>query len=154
MVIIQTDIFHPGKTLEQFAHHHDQMGALVSFTGHVRGRTSEGIAIHTLELEHYPGFTESEIEKIEAQAHKRWPHINSLIIHRYGILHPQEPIVFVATQAPHRQAAFDSASFLMDYLKIKAPFWKKEQRADGHVWIEPRQDDYQAQKSWTDDSRH
>ncbi|MBC6402325.1 MAG: molybdenum cofactor biosynthesis protein MoaE [Hyphomonadaceae bacterium] len=118
-------------------------GAVVCFTGHVRGFAKDK-SVNALELDHYSGYTESEIAKIRDTAHRRWPGIESLIIHRYGRMIPGEPIVFVAVTSEHRQAVFEAATYLMDHLKTSAPFWKKEIRSDGTVWIEPTDADYAA----------
>ncbi|NNE57347.1 MAG: molybdenum cofactor biosynthesis protein MoaE [Hellea sp.] len=144
MIAVQSKIFDPGAELNLFMKGRTDKGAVVSFTGHVRG----GGDVTALELEHYPGYTEAEIEKIEASALLKWPGIESRIIHRFGKLHPGEPIVFVAVCAAHRKDAFEAASFLMDYLKTGAPFWKKEIRAGQEVWIEPKATDYAARRGW------
>lgn len=151
MIRVQSDIFDPGAELNGFTRSHTDMGAVVSFTGHVRDNAyhiSNPVSVTTVHLEHYPGYTQGQIEAIEQQACARWPGIRSLIIHRYGDLSPGEPIVFVAIASPHRATAFEAASFLMDYLKTDAPFWKKEVRADGSHWIEPKESDKQARQSW------
>ena len=142
-------MFDPGAELNTFMEGQTDKGAAVSFTGHVR--VDEGVTV--LELEHYPGYTESEIRKIEAKALSRWPDIDSHIIHRFGQMKPGEPIVFVAVCSAHRKDAFDAASFLMDYLKTGAPFWKKEisQDVEGEkeTWIEPKASDYAAKQGWS-----
>ena len=104
--------------------------------------------VTTLELEHYAGFTESEIEKIEAQAHARWDNIRTLIIHRFGRLNPGDPIVMVAVASAHRKTAFDAAMFLMDYLKTDAPFWKKEINVESEAWVEQKASDLDAAGQW------
>jgi len=117
------------------------IGALVSFTGIVRGASQ-------LELEHYPGMTEKALVEIEAKAVARWDLRASLIVHRYGVLLPGEQIVLVAAAAGHRQAAFEAAEFMMDYLKSEAPFWKKEGvGADAH-WVDARVEDGVAMGRW------
>jgi len=146
MVVVQAESFDPGQTLNNFMKGRTDKGAVVSFTGHVRGEDD----ISTLELEHYPGYTETEIAKIEQEALTRWPGIETYIIHRFGPMRPGEPIVFVAACSAHRAEAFEAASFLMDYLKTGAPFWKKETRGDKEVWIEPKASDYAAQKQWNE----
>ncbi len=123
------------------------IGAIVTFTGRVRGGEG-GVAAMT--LEHYPGMTEAELSRIEAEAHSRWPLQASLIVHRVGELKPGDNIVLVATASAHRQAAFEAAGFLMDYLKTRAPFWKKETDASGNaVWVEARQSDDSAARRWS-----
>jgi len=144
MIRVQADIFDPGAELNGFMKDRTDKGAAVSFTGHVRGQ--DGVT--TLELEHYPGFTEAEIAKIEQEALTRWSGIETHIIHRHGPMSPGEPIVFVAVCAAHRKDAFEAASFLMDYLKTGAPFWKKEISPGKEIWIEPKDSDYAAKESW------
>lgn len=119
-------------------------GAVASFVGLVRG--GDGIA--ALELEHYPGFTEAEIARIEAAARARFDLIDTRIVHRYGAMKPGEPIVLVAASSKHRRDALQAVDFLMDYLKTDAPFWKREIGADGAQWIEPRADDRIARAAW------
>lgn len=123
------------------------IGAVVSFTGLVRETTEAG-AIEALELEHYPGMTEQALEDIVAEARDRWPLQNLRLIHRYGAMAPGEGIVMVLTASRHRQAAFQAAEFLMDYLKTKAPFWKKETGAHGGAWVDARESDDAATKRW------
>ena len=124
------------------------IGAIVTFTGTVRGATKAG-DITSMTLEHYPGMTEAELERVEAQAHGRWPLQGTTIIHRTGDLAPGDNIVLVVTASRHRQAAFESAEFLMDYLKSKAPFWKKETDVDGDgSWVDARESDEDALGRW------
>ena len=104
--------------------------------------------LRSMTLEHYPGMTERQLEKIDAEAHRRWPLEASLIVHRYGRLEPGEPIVLTITASAHRQAAFDSCNFLMDWLKTEAPFWKREEGADGERWVAAREDDDEARERW------
>jgi molybdopterin synthase catalytic subunit len=121
------------------------VGAIVTFTGRVRG---EG-GISALTLEHYPGMTEAELERIEAEAQSRWPLEASLVLHRIGELEPGDNIVLVVTVSAHRSAAFEAACFLMDYLKTRAPFWKKETDSSGNeVWVEAREGDEKAARRW------
>lgn len=123
------------------------IGATVAFTGFCR---DEGGTLAALELEHYPGMAEAEIARIAGEAAERWPLLGLTVIHRYGRIVPGEPIVLVLTASAHRAAAFDAASFLMDFLKTRAPFWKKEHRADGDAagWVSVRQADDQAAGRW------
>ncbi|MBX3508131.1 molybdenum cofactor biosynthesis protein MoaE [Parvibaculum sp.] len=116
------------------------IGAVVTFSGIVRDVP--------LELEHYPGMTEKELARIEAEAHRRWPLQASLILHRTGRLLPGDNIVLVIAASAHRQAAFEAASFLMDYLKTRAPFWKKEERNGEAHWVDARESDDEAMKKW------
>ena len=122
----------------------DDIGALVAFTGLVRGGE-----IRAMTLEHYPGMTERALAAIEDEARRRWPLKASLIVHRVGRLLPGEPIVLVAAASESRHAAFAAASFLMDYLKTDAPFWKCEERADGTSnWVDARESDGAAKARW------
>jgi molybdopterin synthase catalytic subunit len=99
-------------------------------------------------LEHYPGMTEKMLARIDAEAHRRWPLDASLVVHRYGRMEPGERIVLVATASAHRQAAFDSCQFLIDWLKTKAPFWKLEETPDGGRWVDARDSDDAAAQRW------
>jgi molybdopterin synthase catalytic subunit len=119
-------------------------GAIVTFVGVVR---RDG-GLSSMTLEHYPGMTEREIARHVEQAQMRWPGIEVRIVHRVGSLTPGENIVLVAVAAAHRQAAFEAAQFLMDYLKTRAPFWKLEERPDATGWVEARQSDEQAVSRW------
>lgn len=123
------------------------IGAVVAFTGLCR---DEGRRLAALELEHYPGMAEAEIGRIAAQAQSRWPLLGLTIIHRFGRIIPGEEIVLVLTASAHRQAAFEAASFLMDYLKTHAPFWKREHLKDGAVgaWVEAKEADDRAAERW------
>ena len=123
------------------------VGAIVTFTGIVRDKAEHPDLI-AMTLEHFPGMTEQEIQTIIDQARERWPLRAVRVIHRVGRLLPQENIVFVGTASAHRQAAFDSASFIMDYLKTNAPFWKKEETPAGASWVEARDDDDKALEKW------
>ena len=116
----------------------------------MRGGEGE-TAITQMTLEHYPGMTEAELERIETEAQRRWPLQASLVIHRHGTLRPGDNIVLVVTASRHRQAAFEAAEFLMDFLKTQAPFWKKETRADGSGgWVDARECDDTALTRWQD----
>lgn len=145
---MQTDPFEAGALLTAFADGRVNVGAIVSFTGLAREAT-DGAAVANLELDAYPGFTEPAIAAMEAAARERFPVQDLLIVHRYGPILPGEAIVFVAAAAEHRRAAFEAADFLMDYLKTRAPFWKKETGPDGERWIEPRPSDYDDVERWS-----
>lgn len=123
------------------------LGAVVTFSGLCR---DEAGRLSALELEHYPGMAEGEIARIAAEAVSRWALQGLTVIHRYGRIAPGENIVLVAAASSHRQAAFEAADFLMDYLKSRAPFWKKEHRADGSAgdWVEAKESDEQAATRW------
>ncbi|HLD68092.1 MAG TPA: molybdopterin synthase catalytic subunit MoaE [Pseudomonas sp.] len=139
--------FDPGAELN--ALHADQVGvgAVVGFVGYVRD-FNEGRDVSGMFLEHFPGMTENALAKIAEEAGQRWPLLNIEIIHRIGRLEPGEPIVFVGTSSAHREAAFEACAFVMDYLKTRAPFWKKEDTADGPRWVEGRASDQQAAQRW------
>ena len=120
-----------------------EAGALVTFSGVVRGDD-----VTAMTLEHYPGMTEAALAEIEAEACARWSLSASLIIHRVGRLLPGEQIMMVAAASRHRKAAFEAAEFLMDYLKTRAPFWKKEETAEGARWVDAREADDAAAARW------
>ena len=142
---VQTEPFDLGVELQTFGQGRSDIGAQVSFTGIVRD--DSGSLDHML-IEHYPGMTQSAIAEIEAEAVARWSLCDSLIIHRYGPLKPGEQIMMVATAAPHRADAFSAEEFLMDYLKSRAPFWKKEVSASGTTWVAAKADDEDALSRW------
>jgi molybdopterin synthase catalytic subunit len=125
---------------------HD-IGAVVTFTGLVR-EVVKGAADQSMTLEHYPGMTERALGAIEAEAQARWPLAGSTIIHRIGRLAPGDDIVLVVTASRHRQAAFEAAAFLMDYLKTRAPFWKKEETDGSGAWVDARESDDEAAARW------
>jgi molybdopterin synthase catalytic subunit len=137
--------FDPGAELSAFTAGRSETGAVATFTGIARAEQGK-TAI--LELEAYPGFTEAEIAKIAEQARDRFALHDLAILHRVGKIGPGEPIVFVATAAGHRRAAFEACDFLMDYLKSRAPFWKKEHGPDGPRWIEPTAQDHADRERW------
>ena len=124
------------------------VGAVVTFTGICRA-DEKGAPIAALTLEHYPGMAEAEIARHVEEARARWPLLGVTIIHRHGRLKPGEVIVLVATASSHRQAAFAAASFLMDYLKTRAPFWKKVETASGTDWVEAKAIDDAAAARWS-----
>jgi molybdopterin synthase catalytic subunit len=124
------------------------VGAVVTFTGICRG-TEAGEPIAALTLEHYPEMAEIEISRHVAEAERRWRLIGVRVVHRYGRLEPGENIVLVVTAAERRQDAFAAAEFLMDYLKTRAPFWKRVERADGSAWVAARDTDEEAAERWT-----
>ena len=126
------------------------VGAIVSFTGLVRGGAGED-AIDAMEIEHYPGMTARALDEIVAEAERRWPLSAVRVIHRHGRLAPGERIVLVLTASRHRNAAFEAAEFLMDYLKTRAPFWKKEHGSRGAAWVDARDTDDAAAARWKDD---
>ena len=149
MISLSDAPFDPAALLSAFAKGRSEVGAVATFTGLAR---AEGGEAQVLELEAYPGFTEAEIGKIAEQARQRFELDDLLIRHRVGQIAPGEPIVFVATAARHRRAAFEACDFLMDYLKSRAPFWKKEHGPDGARWIEPRDQDHEDIARWDKES--
>jgi molybdopterin synthase catalytic subunit len=144
-VTVQSAAFDPGAELSAFTAGVRGAGAVVSFTGLVR---DEGGALSGMEIEHYPGMTEKAITGIAEEAVGRWSLVDALVIHRHGRLSPGEAIMMVATAAPHRGDAFAAAEFLMDYLKSRAPFWKKELSAVGEAWVAAKDADEDALKRW------
>ena len=144
-VRVQSDPFDAGAELNSFAQDRTDVGAVVSFTGVVRDSLGD---LQEMLIEHYPGMTESAIAKIADEAVQRWALADVLVIHRYGPLKPGEPIMMVATASAHRAAAFEAADFLMDYLKSRAPFWKKEVTAKGAAWVAAKDADEDALKRW------
>jgi molybdopterin synthase catalytic subunit len=145
---VQREDFDPGAEAEALARGRTDVGAVVSFVGHCR---DEGGSLALLELEHYPGMAEQEVARAAAEAEARWPLLGAILIHRYGRIAPGERIVFVAVAASHRGAAFAAAEMLMDYLKTRAPFWKRAIRNDGAVegWIESKREDDQSAARWS-----
>jgi molybdopterin synthase catalytic subunit len=146
-VRIQAEDFDLSVEIARITHGRSDVGAVVTFTGLCR---DEGRQLSALELEHYPGMAEAEIQRIAAEAASRWPVIAIAAIHRIGKIAPGEKIVLVLAAAPHREAAFNAASFLMDFLKTSAPFWKREHLADGGVgeWVSAKDADDKARKRW------
>lgn len=138
--------FDPGAVLTSFTADNPGAGGVVSFTGIVRNVDSGGL--RHMEIEHYPGMTEAALADIRSRACARWPLIGALIVHRHGILRPGEVIMMVATAARHRADAFAAAEYLMDYLKSRAPFWKKEVTRDGAAWVASRDVDEIALDRW------
>jgi molybdopterin synthase catalytic subunit len=143
-VVVQPGAFDPGAEVTGFTRGVVGAGAVVSFTGLVR--PDDGLT--GMEIEHYPGMTERAISAILAEAARRWSLADGLVIHRHGALKPGEAIMMVATAAPHRGDAFAAAEFLMDYLKSRAPFWKKESRDGGATWVAARDSDEDALARW------
>ena len=145
MVRLQTEPFEAGALLTAFSSGRTETGAVVSFTGLARASAGD---VQWLELQAYLGFTDVEIEKMADAAKARFGLHDVLIVHRTGQIAPGEPIVFVATAAAHRREAFEAADHLMDYLKSRAPFWKKETGPTGERWIEPTARDHDDAARW------
>jgi molybdopterin synthase catalytic subunit len=144
---IQSESFDAAAETAVLTEGRADIGAVVAFTGLCR---DEGGTLSALELEHYPGMAEAEIARIAGEAEARWPLLGLTIIHRFGKIRPGEDIVLVLTASAHRRAAFEAAEFMMDYLKTRAPFWKREHLKDGTVgiWVEARSLDDEAADRW------
>lgn len=147
MIRVQEEDFDIAAEIAALTGGRKDIGAIAAFVGLVRDRAS-GESVTAMTLEHYPGMTERELARIEAEAHARWPLTGSAIVHRVGRLLPGDNIVLVITASAHRQAAFESAQFLMDYLKTQAPFWKTEETGESRQWVEARQSDDDAVSRW------
>jgi len=145
---IQESDFDVSREIAGLTEGRRDIGAVVSFTGICRG-SEDGAAIAALTLEHYPGMAEAEIARHAETAMARWPLTGIRVVHRVGRITPGENIVLVVTASKHRQAAFEAAEFLMDYLKANAPFWKRVDSADGASWVEARDHDDAAASRWT-----
>ncbi len=144
---IQTEDFDLTTEIVQLRANQPQVGAVVSFVGTVRDM-NEGLSVSEMTLEHYPGMTEKALEDIVQQAHLRWALIDTLVIHRVGPLRAMDQIVLVAVASAHRGEAFAACEFIMDYLKTKAPFWKKESTPQGERWVDARSADDAALAKW------
>jgi molybdopterin synthase catalytic subunit len=147
MIRVQTQDFDIGAEIATLRAGGHDAGAIVAFVGAVREMVKNG-AISAMTLEHYPSMTEKELERIEAEARERWPLLDTLIIHRVGRLQPGDNIVLVVTLSSHRQAAFEAAQFLMDYLKASAPFWKTEETPEGSHWVAAKESDEADAARW------
>ncbi|QJD58758.1 molybdopterin synthase catalytic subunit MoaE [Pseudomonas sp. gcc21] len=144
---VQTETFDPGQMLNALHGRHAGVGASVAFVGYVRD-FNDGEEVAGMLLEHYPGMTEKALQKITDEACRRWPLIRLDILHRVGRLKPGEPIVFVGVTSAHRDAAFQASHYVIDYLKTRAPFWKKEDTGAGPRWVEARDSDNVALDKW------
>jgi len=145
-VIVQSAVFDAGAELNAFAKDRPDVGAIVTFSGLVRDVPG---GLQGMEIEHYPGMTTKALEAIAAEAAARWDLADVLVIHRYGVLKATDPIMMVATASKHRADAFAAADFLMDYLKSRAPFWKKETTGEGTAWVAAKEEDETALDRWT-----
>ena len=148
-VRVQQADFDIGAEIAAFRRADPAIGAIASFIGLVRD-VNEGDAVRGMTLEHYPGMTEKALAGIIDEAKGRWDIIDALVIHRVGELKPLDQIVLVVVSGAHRGAAFAACEFIMDYLKTRAPFWKKEQTAQGTRWVEARTSDDQAAERWSE----
>jgi molybdopterin synthase catalytic subunit len=145
-VSVQSEFFDFSAEIKNFSETLGNIGALVTFTGIVRGQKSN--TLDYMFIEHYPGMTETQIKLIVEDAFKRWKICDVLVIHRYGKLEPGEPIMMVATAAEHRREAFEAAEYLMDYLKSRAPFWKKEVLNGEENWVDATSADEASLNRW------
>ncbi len=145
-VVVQEAPFDLGAEASGFAANRTDMGAIVTFTGVVRDLVDGDL--NAMEIEHYPGMTEAALTDIAQQAMDRWSLGDVLVIHRYGKLVPGDLIMMVATASPHRKDAFEAAEFLMDYLKSRAPFWKKEHSGSDASWVAAKDEDEDALSRW------
>lgn len=144
---VQSEDFEPEREAARLGEGDARVGAIVTFIGLCR---DEGGRLSALELEHFPGMAEEEIGRIADEAARRWPLYGIVVIHRHGLIRPGERIVMVATASAHRKAAFEAADFLMDFLKSRAPFWKKEHHRDGSAgeWVDAKEADETALSRW------
>lgn len=147
MIRVQTAAFDGGAELNVLHAANQGVGAVAGFVGYVRD-FNDGADVAGMFLEHYPGMTERALEKIVEEARGRWPVLNVCVIHRVGELAPGDPIVFVGVASAHRDAAFDACRFIMDYLKTRAPFWKRELTPGGDRWVDEREGDHAAAARW------
>ena len=148
-VRIQRDDFSAAAEIAALTEGRTDIGAVVSFTGLCR---DEGGTLEALELEHYPGMAETQVARVVEEAQARWALQGATVIHRFGRIRAGENIVLVATASAHRSAAFEAAEFLMDFLKTRAPFWKREHRRDGTIggWVEAKAEDDAAADRWSE----
>jgi len=144
-ISVQREDFHIADEIAALKGDRTDMGAIVTFTGTVRDISGD---LKAMTLEHYPGMTEAELGRVADEAEKRWPIVGCRIIHRYGRLEAGDNIVLVITMSAHRHAAFEAADFLMDFLKSRAPFWKKEETGEGGQWVDAKESDSEALKRW------
>ncbi len=146
-VRVQTADFNSGDEIAALRAGRHGVGAIACFIGTVRD-LNEGDAVSTMTLEHYPGMTEQSLEEICGEARRRWEIDDSLVVHRVGELRPGDQIVLVVVTSAHRGQAFEACEFIMDYLKTRAPFWKKERTPEGERWVDARQTDDEAASRW------
>lgn len=145
---LQAEDFDAATEAARLTKDRTDIGAVVTFSGVCRGGEGDD-AISAMTLEHYPGMAEDEIARHAAEAQARWPLMGLTVIHRFGRLVPGDNIVLVVTASAHRQAAFEAAEFMMDYLKTRAPFWKREEKSSGGNWVEARDHDDAAVARWS-----
>ena len=148
MIRVQREDFDIGAEIEALTGGRSDIGAVASFVGITRADGGGDETVTAMTLEHYPAMTEKQLADIEAEACRRWNLTASLIVHRHGRLEPGDRIVLVVTAASHRRAALDACAFLIDWLKTKAPFWKREETAAGKRWVAARAADDRAAERW------
>lgn len=146
-IAVQTEPFDLAAEVAALYRDHPEVGAVASFLGITRDR-NDGQGVSAMTLEHYSGMTERALEQIVAEARSRWALLDVTVIHRVGPLRPTDPIVLVAVASAHRGEAFAACEFIMDYLKTRAPFWKKEVTAEGERWVDARESDEGAAARW------
>jgi molybdopterin synthase catalytic subunit len=146
-ILVQEADFDPGVEMAALSAGRTDVGAVACFVGLVRD-IAGGAAVTAMTLEHYPGMTERQLEEIEAEARSRWPLQEVRILHRHGRLLPGDRIMFCGVASAHRGAAFEACAFLMDWLKTKAPFWKREETPEGERWVEAKAEDDDAASRW------
>ncbi|UWF59559.1 molybdenum cofactor biosynthesis protein MoaE [Brucella sp. 2716] len=146
-ISVRSEDFDIAAEIDRIGKNRREIGAIVTFTGLCRDEDGQ---LAALELEHYPGMAQAEISRMAKQAMERWPLNGLTVIHRYGLIKPGENIVLVVAASRHRHAAFEAASFLMDYMKTNAPFWKREHLADGTTggWVSSKEEDEESRKRW------
>ena len=146
-ISVQSEAFDVAAVIDDLRAGNPAVGAIASFIGLVRD-LNDGAAVASMTLEHYPGMTEKALEAIVGEAAERWDLIGASVVHRIGELRPTDAIVLVAVASAHRDAAFQACAFIMDFLKTRAPFWKKEQNSQGARWVESRTSDTRATERW------
>lgn len=144
---VQTEAFDVAAIIDALRAGNPAVGAIASFIGLVRD-VNDDAPVASMTLEHYPGMTEKALESIVAEARQRWDLIDVSVVHRVGELHPTDPIVLVAVASAHRGDAFQACEFIMDFLKTRAPFWKKEENSQGSQWVASRVSDSRAADRW------
>ena len=147
MIRVQAEPFDTAAELARLKQGRTDIGGTVIFVGTMRD-LSDGAPISAMTLEHYPGMTEKALSEIDMEAHRRWPLLDTLIVHRYGTLAPGDDIVLVIATSSHREAAFEACYFLIDWLKTKAPFWKLEEGPQGRNWVAAKSSDDESAARW------
>ena len=151
-ITVQPERFDPGELQQRLLGSDAAEGAVATFTGYARS-SNNGRAVDTLFIEHYPGMTERSIRATLEEACARWPVISAGVVHRVGQLAPGDPIVWVGVSSAHRAASFSACEFVMDYLKTRAPFWKKESGPEGQAWVAARDSDAERARRWVGDKQ-